>query len=103
MPLEGNRKMTHAEMIAKIKTLNAQNSVEIQATEKQIAFFTKLSKLSKQSEKQYRDWGACPFETQLSLMIEMGRVNKKGLSHEINSYLEAKQQARIAVMTALHA
>jgi hypothetical protein len=95
--------MTHSEMIAKLKTLNAQNPIEAQATEKQISFFSKLSKLSKQTEKQYRSWGACPFETKIALMIEMGRVNKKGLSFEISAYLSAKEQARINVLTALYA
>jgi hypothetical protein len=95
--------MTHAEMIAKIKFENAKNTPAQQATEKQISYFAKLCKLSKQTESLYRSWGACPYEVKINLMIELGRINKRGISEEINSHIETKQQAYINVMTGLYA
>jgi len=94
-------KMTHSEMILKIKEINEKNSIENKATEKQISYFAKLVKVSKLGLSLYPA-GFCPYQTKLNLMIEMDTINKKGLSKEIQSEIESKQEAYIQNVTSLY-
>jgi hypothetical protein len=95
--------MTHAEMIAQIKIENAKNAPAQQATEKQIAYFAKLQKLSAADEARYRAMGGCPYQIKLGLMIELGRINKRGISFEIDRDVQSRQSAYAITVGALYA
>jgi hypothetical protein len=95
--------MTHAEMIAQIKIENAKNEMVKQATEKQIAYFAKLQKLSAANEARYRAMGGCPYEIKLKLMIELERINKRGISFEIDRDVQIRKSAYATAIETLHA